>query len=202
MDIDLSDKRIWIIITILVAGILVVLFTADSGIRDQNILTINVQGNGTTNPEPGEYKFEHGEEATVNAVPEENWEFIEWTGDHEATEKVINIEMKEDIDITAIFEEKEETVNETEEENEIQELLEEAKQAASDCYNSLVVNEINTGEEANLTETHPICADICKGEWIENPEIEITEQKEIGDGTIDTAEEACLVGKPEWITKN
>ncbi|MFW5953508.1 MAG: InlB B-repeat-containing protein, partial [Candidatus Natronoplasma sp.] len=51
--------------------------------------------------------FEEGTEVDLSASPDEGWEFIEWKGDYESTEKQVNITMEEDMDITAVFEEEE-----------------------------------------------------------------------------------------------
>ncbi|MFP3871481.1 MAG: InlB B-repeat-containing protein [Candidatus Natronoplasma sp.] len=81
--------------------------------EDENILTISRVGEGTTEPEPGSHTYTAGEEVTVEAMPAEGWSFVEWTGDYEGMEDVINITMDEDKEITAHFQE-EPDVNMTE----------------------------------------------------------------------------------------
>ncbi len=68
-------------------------------------LTINVEGEGTTDPESGIHNYLHGEAVSVRASPEEGWVFSEWTGDHTGTEEEITIVMDDDKNITAHFEE-------------------------------------------------------------------------------------------------
>jgi len=68
-------------------------------------LTINIDGEGTTDPEEGTHTYEEGTEVTVEATPAEGWEFVEWTGDYESEEAEITFEIVEDMEITAHFEE-------------------------------------------------------------------------------------------------
>ncbi len=68
-------------------------------------LTINAEDGGTTDPDPGTYTYDEGEEIDVKAIPDEGWEFVEWEGDYEETDKEITISMNEDKEITAVFEE-------------------------------------------------------------------------------------------------
>jgi len=70
-------------------------------------LEINIEGEGSTDPEEGTHIYEHGEEVTVEAIPEEGWKFINWTGDvaeGEEEEKEITIMMDDDKVLTANFE--------------------------------------------------------------------------------------------------
>ncbi len=41
-------------------------------------LTIGVEGNGTTDPEPGEYDYDVGTEVLITAYAQEGWEFDRW----------------------------------------------------------------------------------------------------------------------------
>ncbi len=68
-------------------------------------LTINAEEGGTTDPEPGTYSYEEGEEVTIEAVPEEDWLFVGWSGDIEREETEITIFMDEDKEVNAHFEE-------------------------------------------------------------------------------------------------
>ncbi|WGI17964.1 type IV pilin [Methanonatronarchaeum sp. AMET-Sl] len=67
-------------------------------------LTIDVEGEGTTNPAPGEHIFEEGDEVTIETTPDEGWVFSEWTGDIQETDSEITIEMNNDIELIAVFE--------------------------------------------------------------------------------------------------
>ncbi len=69
-----------------------------------NELTINSEEGGTTDPEPGTYSYEEGEEVTVEAIPDEDYEFVEWTGDTTNTDTTITVSMDSDKEITAVFE--------------------------------------------------------------------------------------------------
>ncbi len=69
----------------------------------ENVLTIGVEGNGTTEPEPGDHTYEEGTNVTIEATPDQGWYFKEWTGDHEGTKDEITIKMDEDKEITASF---------------------------------------------------------------------------------------------------
>ena len=74
-------------------------------------LTIDAEEGGTTDPEPGTYTYEEGEVVTVEAISDEGYHFLEWTGDYpegEQEEEVIDIEMDENKEVTAHFEEDEE----------------------------------------------------------------------------------------------
>ncbi len=68
-------------------------------------LTINTEGEGSTTPSNGTHTYEYGEKVVVEASPAEDWYFAEWTGDHEGVAKVVELEMDEDKEITANFEE-------------------------------------------------------------------------------------------------
>ncbi len=68
-------------------------------------LTINVEGEGTTDPAEGNHTYEEGTEVSVEAVPAEGWKFVEWTGNIVGKDPVINVTMIADQSITAVFEE-------------------------------------------------------------------------------------------------
>jgi len=68
-------------------------------------LTINIEGEGTTDPAEGTYIYEEGTEVSVEAIPDEGWYFLEWTGDVTSTDSMIEITMDNDKEITAHFEE-------------------------------------------------------------------------------------------------
>jgi len=68
-------------------------------------LMIDVEGEGSTEPEKGIHKYVEGEEVEVEAIADEGWYFVEWTGDHEGTEEQITITMDDNKEVTAVFEE-------------------------------------------------------------------------------------------------
>ncbi len=73
--------------------------------EDERLLTIYVDGEGTTDPEPGTHAYIEGTEVILTAMPDEGHEFVEWTGDYEGTEDEITIVMDDDKEVTAVFEE-------------------------------------------------------------------------------------------------
>ncbi len=84
-------------------------------LRDQTVvvqeeydLTINIDGEGSTNPSEGTHSYAEGEEVTVEATPADGWYFDGWTGDEEGLGEEMTITMNEDMEITAQF--KQETV--------------------------------------------------------------------------------------------
>ncbi len=78
--------------------------TANFAIQEYD-LTINIEGQGSTDPSEGTHTYDHGEEVTVKPTPKEGWYFKEWTGDRQSQEEEITIEMNKDKEITAHFEE-------------------------------------------------------------------------------------------------
>ncbi len=89
-------------------------------------LELSVEGNGTTDPEPGVHLYEAGEEVDVEALPHGGWEFSHWSGDvssESIEESRKEIVMDEDKQITAHFEERDEE-EAVEEEDEAAELTE------------------------------------------------------------------------------
>lgn len=76
-------------------------------------ITIHIEGEGMVEVDGEEVEdgwiaiYEDGTSLEVAAIGDEGHEFREWTGDHTGEEEVITIEMDEDKEITANFEEKE-----------------------------------------------------------------------------------------------
>ncbi|MFO8110628.1 MAG: hypothetical protein R6U17_08975 [Thermoplasmata archaeon] len=70
-------------------------------------LTIEVDGQGTTDPEEGSHTYEEGTEVTITATAADGWKFVEWTGDATGTPASIDVTMTEDMTVTAVFEEDE-----------------------------------------------------------------------------------------------
>lgn len=56
---------------------------------------------GTINPSTEE--FEEGTSVTLEAIPNEGWEFQEWTGSITSTENPLNHTVEEDVNLTANF---------------------------------------------------------------------------------------------------
>ncbi len=71
---------------------------------EECILEMNVEGEGTTEPEPGEHTFEAGEKVVLEAEPDEGWEFESWSGYQESEDPVLEFEMPaENVTVTAHF---------------------------------------------------------------------------------------------------
>ncbi|GEM_PF-2427995 len=71
----------------------------------QRMLTISVEGEGTTNPPPGTYPFWNMEMTTISAIPDSGWEFAGWAGDIVKGENsnLLALTMDKDRNIVAIF---------------------------------------------------------------------------------------------------
>lgn len=78
---------------------------------DSYDLTIDIEGEGTTDPEEGGHTIyfieEKENEITIEVEPADGWSFEEWTGDYNSTEEKITITMDSDMEITAHLEEEE-----------------------------------------------------------------------------------------------
>ena len=72
-------------------------------------LTISVNGQGTTNPSVGTYKYDNGTQVTITASPASGWKFDHWSGDASGTLPTTVITMDSDKDITTYFEEESQT---------------------------------------------------------------------------------------------
>lgn len=70
---------------------------------------INVKNNegGSVEINPDRGSYEEGEEITVTANPDANWEFVEWEGDFSGSENPLLFNIDGDKIITAVFREKE-----------------------------------------------------------------------------------------------
>ncbi|MFW6144732.1 MAG: InlB B-repeat-containing protein, partial [Candidatus Natronoplasma sp.] len=71
-------------------------------------LTVEAEVGGTTEPEPGTHTYNEGEKVEVEAFSDEGRYFVEWTGDHEGTEKKVSLTMDRNKSLTAHFSELEE----------------------------------------------------------------------------------------------
>ena len=66
-------------------------------------LTINVNGQGTTNPSPGTDTYDDGTQVTITAFPASGWKFDHWGGDASGTSHTVAITMDSSKDVTAYF---------------------------------------------------------------------------------------------------
>lgn len=69
-------------------------------------LTINVNGQGTTNPSPGTYTYDDGAEVAITALPASGWKFDHWGGDASGTSPTVAVTMDSAKDVTAYFTQK------------------------------------------------------------------------------------------------
>ncbi|MFW6047825.1 MAG: exo-alpha-sialidase [Candidatus Natronoplasma sp.] len=74
-------------------------------------LKINVEGEGSTEPVEGTYKYKKGTVVTIEAISANGWKFDEWKGDVTDTETTIEITLDEDMEITAVFEKEENEIS-------------------------------------------------------------------------------------------
>ncbi len=73
---------------------------------DEYKLIIDIEGEGITDPEPGNHTYEEEENIKITAIPDTDWYFQEWTGDHNDTKSEIDITIDQDKNITAHFKER------------------------------------------------------------------------------------------------
>lgn len=68
-----------------------------------NTLTIQASTGGTTNPTPGTYTYDQGTQVQVTAIPNTNYEFVNWTGSISSTQNPVTVTMNSDMTIKANF---------------------------------------------------------------------------------------------------
>ena len=68
-------------------------------------LTIDTSGEGTVTPAEGTHEYEEGKEVTLEAIPADGWEFVEWSGDISRASSTITITMDGNKNVTSVFEE-------------------------------------------------------------------------------------------------
>ncbi len=74
----------------------------------ETTLTTNVVGMGSVDPSEGDYSFAEGSTpptVTLTATPAEDWRFLEWQGALTGSDNPAQLEMGEDRNVTAVFEE-------------------------------------------------------------------------------------------------
>ncbi|NQT71985.1 MAG: hypothetical protein HQ553_04345 [Chloroflexi bacterium] len=73
-------------------------------VSKSNTLTILVEGEGVTDPEPGEHAYGIGYRATLTAQPEKGWKFERWIGDVKDPESAMTtVILMSDMTVTAVF---------------------------------------------------------------------------------------------------
>ncbi len=67
-------------------------------------LTVSVEGMGTTQPAEGTYEYSFGEEVTLDAIPDEGWDFVHWeVNQQEFDQAEVDIVLEEDTQAKAVF---------------------------------------------------------------------------------------------------
>lgn len=74
------------------------------GEEDQFILNVEVQGQGNVDIDSDQTAYDDGDEVTLKAVPDADWNFTEWQGDLTGNANPETIIMDGDKEITALFE--------------------------------------------------------------------------------------------------
>jgi len=69
----------------------------------QHTLTINVSGQGTTNPSPGSHSYTDGYQVTITPSPASGYRFDHWSGDASGTSSTITVTMNSNKRIVANF---------------------------------------------------------------------------------------------------
>jgi uncharacterized repeat protein (TIGR02543 family) len=70
-------------------------------------LNINIEGEGTVEEEliqPKSTNYPEGTVVKLTAIPSENWEFLEWSGDFTSNDEVIELSVLEETTLTVTFE--------------------------------------------------------------------------------------------------
>ena len=79
------------------------LITGFSAMAANVTLTINVNGQGTTDPTPGAHVYTKGTTVVVTAYPADGWSFVNWTGSVTSANNPLSIRMNSSKTITANF---------------------------------------------------------------------------------------------------
>ncbi|MFO8021592.1 MAG: agmatine deiminase family protein, partial [Perlabentimonas sp.] len=79
-------------------------FTISESSQETSTLTISIDGNGTTTPSAGNHIYENGTNVTLNANPDDGWEFDKWeVNSTEYNTSEIQVTIEEDLTATAFF---------------------------------------------------------------------------------------------------
>jgi uncharacterized repeat protein (TIGR02543 family) len=79
--------------------------TANFEIKSYNLITA-VDGNGTITETviSAKTEYDYGTIVQLQAIPDEGWRFVEWTGDVESNEETVQITVTDDASVIAVFE--------------------------------------------------------------------------------------------------
>ncbi|HNT87155.1 MAG TPA: hypothetical protein PKL84_04750, partial [Candidatus Hydrogenedentes bacterium] len=78
---------------------------ADAGPKAPFTLTMNVIGNGVTDPPAGVHVYDEGQVITFRATPDPDWAFDHWEGGLTGTYPVVATYLNSDTTVTAVFSE-------------------------------------------------------------------------------------------------
>lgn len=95
--------------------------SSDSDETDESAtyeLTLSVSGSGTTSPVMGSYDYASGDSVEVEAIADEGYEFVGWSGASTSTDTVISLTISADTSLTANFEPSDESTDSAESEEE------------------------------------------------------------------------------------
>ena len=96
-------KKIAIILAIILILAVIGVFMYTDIFVDEYTLNLQIEGEGELQPESGTHEFSEGEVIEIEAISAEGWRFSEWQGDITGEEAVIEVEMTEDKEMTAVF---------------------------------------------------------------------------------------------------
>ncbi|MEJ2047682.1 MAG: hypothetical protein P8X92_06850, partial [Dehalococcoidia bacterium] len=67
-------------------------------------ISIQVVGNGATEPAAGSYQYNEGDSVSITAIPDDGWQFAGWSGDADDTESAqTQVTVTSDKVVTAHF---------------------------------------------------------------------------------------------------
>ena len=78
--------------------------TANFAINTYTLTTNVLEGNGMLNKNPDQTTYDHGTTVSVSAVPEINYEFVQWSGASTETTNPVDVVMDDNKSISASFE--------------------------------------------------------------------------------------------------
>jgi len=75
----------------------------EAGCPEEVKLTININGQGTTNPGQGTHTYDKGDQVTITASPASCWKLSSWSVDASGSSGTINVTMDRNKNVTANF---------------------------------------------------------------------------------------------------
>lgn len=71
--------------------------------NDKYKLNINTEGKGSVSKDPDQETYKSGTTVTLTAKPDDDWNFVKWTGDLSGSENPTKITIKKNQKVTAVF---------------------------------------------------------------------------------------------------